>query len=227
MTENMPIPEQTTIAIIGGTGKEGKGLAYRWVKSGYQVVIGSRQQEKALAAVDELKERLRDNCRLSGMTNREAAQNASVIVVTVPYGAHRDTLMGLFSEAQGKLLIDVTVPLVPPRVSRVQMPPAGSAAMEAQQILGEGVEVASAFHNISYEKLMDDEPVECDVLVCGKTKSARERTIELVNAIGLVGWDAGPLENSVVPEGLTSILIGINKQYSVQSAGIKITGVQR
>ncbi len=227
MTENTATTAGKTIAILGGTGKEGKGLAFRWVKAGYRVIIGSRQLEKAEAAVAELKERLGPEGQLEGMTNPEAALAGDIVVLTVPYAAHRDTLMSLCEQLQGKLFVDVTVPLVPPRVSRVQMPPAGSAAQEAQQILGEGVQVASAFQNISYEKLLEDEPVDCDVLVCGSSKSTRELVLELVRATGLVGWDAGPLENSVIPEGLTSILIGLNKQYGVQSAGIKITGIPR
>lgn len=128
-------------------------------------------------------------------------------------------------QLQGKILIDVTVPLVPPKVTRVQMPSAGSAAQEAQQILGEAVQVVSAFQNISYENLLTQEDIDCDVLICGSGKAAREIVLNLVKAAGLVGWDAGPLENSVVVEGLTSILIGINKQFGVKSSGIKITGV--
>jgi hypothetical protein len=128
---------------------------------------------------------------------------------------------------KGKILIDVTVPLVPPKVTKVQMPPAGSAAQEAQEILGEQVQVTSAFQNISYEHLFQDEPVTCDVLVTGTSKEARAETLKLVTAAGLTGWDAGPIENSVVAEGLTSVLIGINKQYGSSSAGIRIIGVQR
>jgi predicted dinucleotide-binding enzyme len=119
------------------------------------------------------------------------------------------------------------VPLVPPKVTKVQLPAAGSAAQEAQLILGEGVEVCAAFQNISYENLLHEEDVECDVLVTGTTKAARSVVLELVAAAGLVGWDAGPIENSVVAEGLTSILIGLNKQFGVQSSGIKITGITR
>ena len=211
---------------MGGTGKEGKGLAYRWARAGYPVIIGSRTAEKALAAAADLRARAGD-VSIRGMTNLEAAQVAGVVVVTVPYAAHRETLESLRPALQGKLVIDVTVPLAPPRVTRVQMPPAGSAAMEAFQILGEGAQVASAFQNISYEHLLNDEPVECDVLVCGSSKTVRIVALGLVQAAGLVGFDAGPLENSVVAEGLTSVLIGINKQFDVQSAGIRITGVPR
>ena len=214
-----------TIGIVGGTGKEGKGLAYRWVKAGYRVIIGSRQVEKALIAVAELRGKLGAQGDLVGMTNLETAQAADLVVVTVPYAAHRDTLASLSQALQGKIVVDVTVPLVPPKVTKVQMPPAGSAALEAQQVLGEGVQVVAAFQNISYEHLLNDETVECDVLVCGNGKSARTQVIELVKKAGLVGWDAGPIENSMVVEGMTSILIGLNRQYNTQSAGIKITGI--
>jgi NADPH-dependent F420 reductase len=144
--------------------------------------------------------------------------------LTVPYAAHRETLESVRDALAGKILIDVTVPLVPPKVSTVQMPPAGSAAQEARQILGEGVQVTAAFHHISHELLFENEPVDCEVLVTGTSKAARAEALKLVQAAGLTGWDAGPLENSVVLEGLTSILIHINRQYGSTHAGIRITG---
>lgn len=217
-----------TIAILGGTGKEGKGLAYRWAKAGYRVLIGSRSLEKAQATAQELKTLLAHTSipsyYLEGTDNLTAAQSADIVVLTVPYAAHRETLESVKSALTGKILVDVTVPLVPPRVTKVQMPPAGSAAQEAREILGEGVEVVSAFQNISYEHLLHDKPVECDVLVCGTSKEARAEALKLVAAAGLIGWDAGPIENSVVIEGLTSILIHINKQYGSTQSGIKLTG---
>jgi len=212
------------IAILGGTGREGKGLAFRWAKAGASVVIGSRTVERAESAAQLVNARL-GAALLVGMDNLSAAQAAEVIVVTVPYAAHRDTLAAVKEAVQGKLLIDVTVPLVPPRVSKVQMPPAGSAALEAREILGEGVEIADAFQNISHEQFMGEGDIDCDVLVTGSSKEARIRTLKLVQAAGLTGWDAGPIENSVVVEGLTSLLIYINKQYGSTYAGIKITGV--
>ena len=216
-------PLMLTIAVLGGTGKEGKGLAYRWAKAGYQVLIGSRTPEKAITAAAEIIELLEGSGSVVGMSNREAAQQANIAVLTVPYAAHRDTLASLKDALQGKLLIDVTVPLVPPR-SKVQMPPAGSAAQEAKEILGDGVQVVAAFQNVSYEHLLGEAGVECDVLVTGTSKDARQETLKLVEAAGLTGWDAGPIENSVVAEGLTSVLIYINKQYGSTHAGIKITG---
>jgi NADPH-dependent F420 reductase len=214
-----------TIALLGGTGKEGKGLAYRWAKAGYTILIGSRAQEKAETTASELLEILGEKACIKGMTNLNAAVAGDIVVLTVPYAAHRETLETIKESLQGKLLIDVTVPLVPPRITKVQMPPAGSAAQEAHEILGENIQVTSAFQNISYEHLLQNDQVECDVLVTGTSKEARAQTLMLVTAAGLTGWDAGPIENSAVVEGLTSILIGINKQYGSTSAGIKISGV--
>ncbi len=216
-----------TIAVLGGTGKEGKGLAYRWARAGYHVLIGSRAEEKAVAAAKEVTDLLGDGVSVVGMTNSRAAQEANIVVLTVPYAAHRDTLESVKSDVQGKILVDVTVPLVPPKVSTVQMPAAGSAAQEAREVLGEGVEVCAAFQNISHEHLLGEAGVECDVLVTGTSKDARANVVTLVEAAGLRGWDAGPLENSVVVEGLTSVLIGINKKYGSTHAGIKITGISK
>ncbi len=221
----MSDPILLTIAVLGGTGKEGKGLAYRWARAGYKVLIGSRTPPKAIATAEELSMMLGGQTLIQGLGNPEAAQSADICVLTVPYAAHRATLESVKDAVQGKLFIDVTVPLVPPKVSKVQMPEAGSAAQEARQILGEGVEVCSAFQNISHEHLLGDMNVECDVLVTGTSKEARAETVKLVEAAGLTGWDAGPLENSVVIEGLTSVLIGINKKYGSTHAGIKITGI--
>ena len=148
-------------------------------------------------------------------------------MLTVPYAAHRLTLESVKDALKGKLLIDATVPLLPPKVTKVQMPPAGSAAQEAKEIVGEDVQVVAAFQNISHELLLGEEDIECDVLVTGTSKDARHEALRLVEAAGLTGWDAGPIENSVVVEGLASVLIYINKQYGSTHAGIKITGVNR
>jgi len=214
-----------TIGIIGGTGKEGKGLAYRWAKAGHKVLIGSRSEEKALAAAADLAALLPSEARVQGLGNLAAVQQCDIAVLTVPFAAHAETLHGLKEALQGKLLIDVAVPLNPPKVTRVSMPPEGSAAQQAQSILGEGVQVVAAFQNISYEHLLKDEPVACDVLVCGTGKDARQTVINLARDAGLTAWDAGVIENAVVVEGLTSVLIGLNIQHKVGSAGIKITGI--
>jgi len=217
------------IAIIGGTGKEGKGLAYRWANAGYEVVIGSRKLEKAKQAVEDLSKMLSAEKTpiISGKENNDAAREGDIIVITVPYKFHEDILTQLKPFVQNKFVLDVTVPLVPPKVSTVHIPKNGSAALSAQSILGDNVKVISAFQNISFELLLGNELIDCDVLVCGKDKSARKLGVRLVNDTGLNGWDAGPLENSIVAEGLTSILIRINKRYGSNSAGIRITGVNK
>jgi 8-hydroxy-5-deazaflavin:NADPH oxidoreductase len=221
MEEKMPL--LMTIAVLGGTGKEGKGLAYRWARAGYKVLIGSRSSEKAITAASELIEMLEGASSLVGVSNREAAELADIVVLSVPYAAHRETLESVKDVLKGKILVDVTAPLASPK-SKVQMPPAGSAAQEAREIVGEGVEVVSAFQNVPYDQLMKDEEVDCDVLVTGTSKEARAEVLKLVEAANLVGWDAGPIENSVVAEGLASVLININKRYGSTHSGIRITG---
>jgi NADPH-dependent F420 reductase len=217
-----------TIGIIGGTGKEGKGLAYRWAKAGHKIIIGSRQMEKAQMAASEVLSLLdKSEPDIIGMLNSEAVQLADLAVLTVPFAVHVPMLESLKLFLRGKILIDVTVPLVPPKVTRVQMPSAGSAAQEAQLVLGNEVQVVAAFQNISYENLLSEEDLDCDVLVCGGNKEARETVLGLVSDAGLIGWNAGPIENSVVIEGLTSVLIGLNKQFGVYATGIRLTGLPR
>ena len=216
-----------TIGIIGGTGKEGSGLGYRWALAGHKVIIGSRQTEKALAAVEALRERIGDqNVDLSGMSNSDAVKSCDIAVVTVPFAVHASTLQGLKEELQGKLLIDVCVPLVPPKVTKVQMPLEGSAALQAKAILGPEVQVVDAFQTISFEHLLSGEEIDCDVLVAGGNKESREIVIGLAEDMSLKAWDAGVIENTAVLEGLTSILIGLNLKYKVPSAGIRITGIE-
>lgn len=213
------------IAIIGGTGKEGKGLAYRWVRSGHKVTIGSRTLEKAQAAVEDLLKKLPPNSHLMADLNEKAVEKCEVAVITVPYSAHKDILYALMNVLQKKLVIDVTVPIIPPQVTKVHIPQAGSAAQEAREILGTDCKIASAFHNISYDLLMKDAQIDCDVLVCGTDEETRLTALEMVRDAGLKGWDAGTLENSIVAESLTSVLIYINRKYKASNAGIKITGI--
>ncbi len=214
-----------TIAVLGGTGHEGSGLALRWAAAGLDVIVGSRQQEKAERAAMEINRRLqRDAVR--GMENRMAAMAANTVVLTVPYSAHAATLESVRDAVQGKVLVDVTVPLRPPKVSRVWLPDGRSATEEAQAILGPGVRVVCAFQNISAEHLHDlTHPVDCDVLVCGDDADAKAVAMALAEKAGMRGLDAGPLQNAVVVEGLTPILIGINRRYRVKGAGIRITGL--
>src|SRR5262245_55866447 len=215
-----------TVAIIGGTGDQGPGLAWRWAKSGqYQVIIGSRQAEKAQGVAAELNGKLGQDL-LQGMDNEAAVKAAELCVLTIPYSAHEPTLTALREVLQGKILIDVTVPLKPPRVSWVNIPPGGSAGQEAQAIVGPGVRVVSAFQNISSTHLADDHGrIECDVLICGNDSGAKAEVIALAEAADMRGIDAGPLQNAVVVEGLTAVLIGINIRHKIKGSGIKITGI--
>ncbi len=212
-----------TLAILGGTGKVGPGLAYRWAKAGYHVIIGSRTPEKAEHTAAVVNDRLNREV-VRGMSNEKAADVCDIAILTVPYEAHASILESLKDHLDGKVLVDTTVPLVPPDVGIVQMPSAGSAAQEAQEILGEQVDVVAAFQNVAFKHLHEDHPVPCDVLVCGDSEEAREQALHLVSAAKLVGWDAGPLQNAVVVEGLTSVLLGINQRYKMDGAGIQITG---
>ncbi len=216
------------IAIIGGTGKEGRGLAYRWALAGHEIIIGSRAIEKAQLAADEVNALLKgEACKVSGLENIQAADWAEVIVLTVPFSAHINMLEYLKDAVKGKIVIDVSVPLVPPKVTVAQMPEAGSAGREAQKILGTDTPVVIAFQNISYERLINQQDIDCDVLICGTSKDARDKVISLVEDSGMTAWDAGPMANAFVIEGLTSVLLYINKQYDSKEAGIKITGVTK
>lgn len=218
MTAELPV-----IGILGGTGALGKGLAIRWAAAGYPLVIGSREAAKAEAAARSITTGA-GAIVVRGMDNVAAAQVAEIAVVTVPFANHMAILRDVRAALSGKILIDTTVPLVPPKVATVQLPPEGSAAVAAQRFLGSGVRVVSAFQNVAAHKLQAGEPIDCDVLVCGDDKAARETVIGLAKAIGLRGIDAGPLANSAAAEALTSILIGINRRYKVEGAGIRITG---
>ena len=214
------------VAIIGGTGNQGPGLARLWAKSGqYKVIIGSRQAEKAERVASELNEKLGENL-VQGMSNEDAVKEAELCVLTVPYKAQGPTLTGLREALQGKILVDVTVLIIPPRVSWVNIPEGGSAGQEAQAILGDGVRVVSAFQNVSAVHLADEpDEIECDVLVCGDNKEAKEEAIALAEAAGMRGINAGPLQNAVIVEGLTSVLLGIMLRAKVKWTGIKVTGI--
>ncbi len=213
------------IAVIGGTGKEGKGLALRWANAGYDVIIGSRDAERAAAAADELNGTL-GNSKVSGLGNAAAAHAADIVVLSVPYEAHAATLEMIADGSQGKILIDVTAPLDPENKKKTLRVPEGSAAQASQLRLGSNVRVVAAFQNISYTHLSDlHEALGCDVLVCGNDKDAKKQVIELAKAAGMAAFDAGPIENSVVAEGLTAVLININIAFKIKNAGIRITGV--
>jgi hypothetical protein len=215
------------IAVLGGTGKEGSGLALRWAAAGHDVTLGSRELDKAGRAAAELNTTL-GHSSVRGMANRDAAAQAEVVVMAVPYAAHASTLESVRDVVQGKVFVDVTVPLDPANVRRVKMPVAGSASLEAQQLLGETVRVVAAFQNISAVHLKSlGREIECDVLVCGNDPDAKKQVIELAQAAHMQAWDAGPIENAQVVEGLTSVLINLNIKHKVKASGIRITGIQR
>ncbi len=222
--------ELPVIAILGGTGDLGTGLAYRWLQAGYEVIIGSRLKKKSQAAVEQIhkvmKERSQDSINVSATTNSSAAESADIVVLTVPFSHQANTLQSIKPLLKGKILIDVTVPLVPPRVARVQLPEQGSAGQIAQEILGEQIYVVSAFQNVAAHHLKEGNDLDCDVLVCGNNKNARDKVIELVERAGMRGFHAGSINNAAAVEAMTSVLIFINKQYKCH-AGIKVTGLGR
>ena len=214
-----------SIAVLGGSGDLGSGLALRWARAGYPVIIGSRTEDKAKIAAATISERFPE-ATVSGMDNAAAAEAGSIVVMTVPFSNHAATLDSVRDAVQGKIFVDVTVPLVPPKVSRVQMPDGGSAGKIAQEILGPEVQVVSAFQNVAADHLADlDHDPDCDVLVAGNVVAAREQVIELVQACGMTGWHVGPIDNAAVAEALTSVLIFMNKRYKSPGAGIRITNI--
>lgn len=219
------MPEKPVIAVIGGSGAEGSGLALRWAKAGYRVLLGSRGADRAEAKAAELNALLGKD-QVVGLANGDAASQADVAVLTVPYAAQLSTLRDLKGTLAGKILVDVTVPLVPPKVSRVQLPEGGSAVVIAQNELGPDVKVVAAFQSVSAHHLLDlEHQVDCDVMVFGDDKDARETVVKLAEAIGMCGLHAGPLANSAAAEALTSVLIFMNRHYKSPGTGIKITGL--
>ena len=206
------------IAVVGGTGKLGAAIARRLAKAGCTVVIGSRSAEGARKVAGEL------GFGLTGAANADAAAMCDIAIVTVPFAAQESTLAEIRPHVAGKIVVDTTVPLVPPKVMRVQLPPEGSAAVRAQRLLGNEVTIVSAFHSVAAHKLATDQDIDCDVLVFGDDKAARTKVVALANQAGLRGLHGGSLANSAAAEALTSVLIFINKTYSVDGAGIRITG---
>jgi len=212
------------ISVVGGTGALGGGLARRWVRAGLDVVIGSRDPARAEAAAAGLRA-AQPGARVRGLGNLAAARAGSLVVLTVPFSHQRPTLAEIQPALAGKILVDTTVPLVPPKVARVQLPPEGSAAAIAQQVAGDGVSVVAAFHNVSADSLHTDDDLDCDVLVTGNRLEARETVVALAKAAGLRAWHAGALENAAAAEALTSVLIFMNKRYGGVHTGIRITGI--
>jgi NADPH-dependent F420 reductase len=217
--------EVRRIAVLGGSGAEGSGLALRLAAAEHCVTIGSRNAQKAAGTAAELST-MAPAASFTAADNRSAARQADIVVLTVPYSVQRELVEEVMAELQGKILLDATVPLVPPKVSRVQLPRGGSAVAAIQELLGPNVRVVSAFQNVSAHHLKKlDHAIDCDVLVCGDDSAACDLVIGLIDGIGLRGIYAGPICNSAAAEALTSILIAINRRYKIPGSGIRVTGL--
>ena len=216
-----------TIALIGGTGKEGNAIAFRFARAGVKVIIGSRDAARGENAAREMNARI-GGTNVSGTSNREAAAQADIVLLSVPYDGMKPILEDLRDVAQNKIVINIASSLDPERKSRAKPPVAGSVTAEVQQILGDTTKVVCAFQNISPEKLKAvDEPIDTDVIVCGGDKAARELVIDLIRRTGINAIDGGVLANAVAVEAMTAILIAVNIKYKTRGAGIRITGVPR
>lgn len=210
-----------SIAIMGGTGSLGLGLAGRLARPGVRVIIGSRDAKRGQDAADGLNEQLGQKF-VEGMLNADAVREAEMAVISVPYEGQKQTLSDLTAELKGKIVIDAVVPL---EKGRPFVPADGSALLEAQRILGDDTPVIGALHNISALDLSKPEEPLGDVLVCGDNKEAKARVIELLERIGADAFDAGPAANAYVIEGLTGVLIALNRRYKSKHASVKITGI--
>jgi len=219
--------ETGAIAVIGGTGALGSGLAYRLAGAGHAVVIGSRDGARAAAAAEAATAATGGD--ITGLENTAAAAAAvELVFVTVPFASQADTLRAIAPLLAGKIVVAATVPLVPPKVARVQLPVQGSAAAIAAAVLGDGVRLVTALHSVSAQKLASGAEIEADTLVFGDDVPARERVVAILETIGLNGVHGGPLDNAVAAEALTSVLIAINRRYKVaEGAGLRITGWPR
>ena len=213
------------IAILGGTGDQGPGLALRLALAGEDVIIGSRAKEKAEKVAEELNAELGAK-KIQGTDNVQAAAAAEIVMMTVPYSAHLPTLETVKTQLQGKIFIDVSVPLDPENPRKMKMPPAGSATEEAQEFLGEGTKVVAAFQNVAAHLLRDPKHhIDCDILVCGNDVEAKKVVIGLISKMGMKGYNVGTADGARVVEGLTSILIRLNISNKVKGAGIHLTGL--
>jgi NADPH-dependent F420 reductase len=212
------------VAIIGGTGKEARGMALRWAKAGHTVVLGSRDKARAEEKARELSAL---GCgTLAGHDNAGACAGADAVVLSIPYSAHRETLEQLKGALEGALVIDITVPLKPPAVRTVNLPEGRAAALEAQALLGPKTRLVAAMHHVSAVHLADlEHAIDCDVLACGDDAAALETAIKLIADLGVRVFDAGPLANAVALESLTPVLLHMNKRYKSAGIGIRLSGV--
>jgi NADPH-dependent F420 reductase len=214
--------KEFSVAIVGGTGNLGTALALRLAAPGVRVIIGSREREKAMTVVESLKSKVRQGGRLEGETNPEAVKQAEFVVISVPYEGHAKIVADLKGQLGGKTIIDAVVPL---QKGRPFVPPAGSALLEAQTILGDEAPVIGALHNISALDLQDIDAPLGDVLVCGDSEPAKQSVMEIIRRIGAKPYDAGPAQNAYVIEGITGVLIHLNRKYKSKHASVKITGI--
>jgi NADPH-dependent F420 reductase len=210
-----------SVAIVGGTGNLGSALALRLGAPGVKIIIGSRDAEKAKKAVETLKPNLRAG-EMIGMTNQEAVKDANFVVIAVPYEGQAQIIQDLKGQVAGKIIIDAVVPL---NKIKPFVPPAGSALQEAQQILGDEAPVIGALHNISAVDLSDVDSPLGDVLVCGDNAEAKQKVMEVITRIGARAFDGGPASNAYVIEGLTGVIISLNRKYKSKHGSIKITGI--
>lgn len=212
------------ITIVGGSGALGAGLAKRWARKDHQIIIGSRDEKRASEAASRLNNEAGTKS-IVGMENKEASENGEIVVLTVPFSNHMSTLSLIAPALDNKILIDVTVPLVPPKVRTVHIPEGGSCAKAAQEFLGKAVRVVSAFQSVAATHLDDlEHKIDCDVLVCGNDPEAREVVVELASDADMKAWHAGVIANSIVAEAMTSSLIFMNNRYKIDGAGLRITG---
>lgn len=199
-------------------------MAARWANAGHAVFVGSRDAARAQATADELKAQV--GGEVQGGDNRWAIAQGEIVVLSVPYAGHRETLLGLKDDLRGKILVDITVPLRPPEVRKVSLPEGKAAALEAQALVGDVAKVVAAFHHVSAVHLSDlAHPLECDVLVCSDDADAREQVCKLAEGLGTRGLDAGALVNAIALESLTPVLLQLNRRYKSAGTGIRFTGL--
>ncbi len=214
--------DQKKIAIIGGTGALGSALAMRWLLAGHQIIIGSRNQEKASDLADKLSSQ-HNRYEITVETNAKASESADIVILTVPYSAHEETLQDIATGVKGKILIETTVPLRPPKVARASLPQRGCVAVITQEFFGEHTDVVATFHTVSATHLGDlEHELLGDVLVYGNKKASRQIVINLIEELGLKGWHGGSIENSAASEAMTSVMIFMNKYYGLKGAGIQV-----
>ena len=217
-------PFDMKVAIVGGTGPEGAGLAVRWALTGHSVVIGSRDAARARAKAAELGGRAK-SASIIGMTNRDAAAAGEVVVLTLPATSLAAALPEVKDGCRGKVVVSTVVPLTFGGGRLFTPPPAGSAAEEAQRLLGPEAKVVAAFHHIAAHELVSGQPLDCDLLLCGDDPAAKATVAELGQSLGLRVLDVGPLANAGPLEGITALLATINRQYKIKNAGVRITGL--